>query len=770
MRPLPTLFLATALSAFCGAAAPTIKPDGKAARPTEPIAEASCVTAECHANIKSFPALHGPVNVNTCNACHALVDAKKHSYELPRQKSEMCTYCHEFDTGDMPIVHKPVTEGECLGCHDPHGGKTMSLLRGESVAELCARCHEPVSASKKALHAPVKAGECDSCHPSHASRFPKLLNVQGEDLCLSCHIDFQSRLLNNKFRHKALNEGCVKCHDVHGSDNALALLQPVPELCLSCHDSLKSEVTQATYKHSVVMKDRACLTCHTSHGSDIEKLMVDLPSKTCMTCHNEPVKADKGRVIAAVPEISDPTTIKHGPIKAGHCSGCHTAHGGDKPLLLAGAYPDAFYLKFSPDQFELCFNCHDPQFAQQPSGKGLTGFRNGDRNLHYIHVTNASARGRNCRVCHSTHASKNDVHIRDWIAYKKWQLPINFTKTATGGACASGCHSTYSYDRDNPVARPTTAPVIRTAPKLPPVRSEPTLLHWTGVDVSGIEVEVPDLKRPTLLVLMRADQIREDQVLKAVAQVVPDEERAQVVVVLCGKEAAEQAQLLVAAKKVSWPVVPDADYDLSRRMGLHVWPTVVVVQSDGAQLTRMGGAPQSLATELSAWLDLAARKIDRATLDQRLAKQNPWEEEPARRAGRLLQMGQRLLNDNNPDAARRLLAEALRIQPDSTPVQAALIAALTQLNRPKEAADLLAKLAPNVLPPWQEALLRARVMIVTNKWDQAKVHLLESIKQNPDVAETHYLLAQYYERSKDFPKAAEEYRAAHDKRLAPNRQ
>lgn len=762
----PTAVLvAISMLLFCCAAAPVASTDAKPARPTEAISEASCVTSECHANIKSYPALHGPVNVNTCNACHKLLDAKQHTYELLRQKSELCTFCHEFNTGDMPIVHKPVTEGQCLGCHNPHGGKTKDLLRGETIAELCGNCHEPIALNKKAIHAPVKAGECDSCHPSHASRFPKLLNVQGEDLCLSCHAEFQSRLVNVKFRHKALNEGCVACHDVHASNHAMNLLQPAPDLCTTCHESVKTEIAQATFKHNVVTKDRACLTCHDSHGSDIEKLMGDLPTKTCMTCHNEPVKTDKGRVIAALPEISDPTTIKHGPIKAGHCGGCHTMHGGNKPMLLAGSYSEAFYLKFATAEFELCFNCHDPQFAQQPNGKGLTAFRNGERNLHFVHVNDSSSeRGRNCRVCHSTHASKNDVHIRDWVTYKKWQLPINFTRTATGGACASGCHATYSYDRENPIPHPTTNPATRTAPKLPPVRPEPTLLHWTGLDVTGVDVELPDPKRPTSAIFMRADQMQDNHVLQAVAQVVPDNARAQVLVVVCGKDAEQQAKALIAAKLAPWPIVPDPDFELSRRMGLHVWPTTVVIQSDGAQVARLGGAPQSFPNELNAWIDLAAKKIDRTTLNQRLAKHDPWDDEPSQRATRLFQTAQRLLQENNLEAARRTLAEALRLQPDSAPIQASLITTLVQLKRPKEAMDLLAKLPANVLAPWEESLLRGRVMLAMNRPDQAKTHLLNAVKLNPDHPDAHYLLAQVYEREKDYAKAAAEYRAALERR------
>jgi hypothetical protein len=35
-----------------------------------------------------------------------------------------------------------------------------------------------------------------------------------------------------------------------------------------------------------------------------------------------------------------------------------------------------------------------------------------------------------------------------------WELPVGFTKTATGGNCKSGCHLPKDYDREKPVDYP----------------------------------------------------------------------------------------------------------------------------------------------------------------------------------------------------------------------------------------------------------------------------------------------------------------------------
>ena len=50
--------------------APTTAVDGK-----------TCTTAECHPEVKDYKAVHGPVNVNACDACHKLMDPIGFAFE-----------------------------------------------------------------------------------------------------------------------------------------------------------------------------------------------------------------------------------------------------------------------------------------------------------------------------------------------------------------------------------------------------------------------------------------------------------------------------------------------------------------------------------------------------------------------------------------------------------------------------------------------------------------------------------------------------------------
>jgi predicted CXXCH cytochrome family protein len=253
-----------------------------------------------------------------------------------------------------------------------------------------------------------------------------------------------------KFMHKAVSEGdCMNCHDAHASDFAMQIKQSPEQLCTSCHAQVKKDALEASHRHTVVIKDKACLNCHTAHGGDLAKLLRNDEIKVCLKCHEKKIDAGGGKTIASVAEVLDPKKSKHGPIRNGDCAGCHNVHGSEISRLLRKPYPEAFYQGFSLDKYELCFSCHEKQLVLLEKTEGLTNFRNGAENLHFVHV-NKTDKGRNCRACHETHASAQDLHVRDTTPFGKWQMPINFKKTETGGSCAPGCHKQYGYDRKTP--------------------------------------------------------------------------------------------------------------------------------------------------------------------------------------------------------------------------------------------------------------------------------------------------------------------------------
>jgi predicted CXXCH cytochrome family protein len=440
-------------------------------------AVANCTQGNCHAKQVAAKVLHGPTALRACDACHIPTDEKLHTFHLKQEGKALCDFCHAEKKVNGPVVHKPVEEGKCLGCHDPHGAGTKLLLKKDDLGTLCRDCHKDLTKDKPILHGPVGAGSCTACHNAHSADLPKLLVAQGRDLCLSCHEQMAVAIRDSKVIHKPVATGdCTQCHEVHASAQPMQLKLATVELCESCHKPIKEAAANARFKHSAVEQGAACLNCHTSHASQTEKLTrKDLP-RACLTCHDKAQKTADGRTVAAVPEVTSPDLSLHGPIREGNCAGCHVLHGSEVSRLLAKPYPETFYENFNADKYALCFTCHDKSLVLEAKSTGLTRFRNGNDNLHFLHV-NRTEKGRSCRGCHATHASKYALHVRETVPYGKWEMPLNFQATSTGGSCTPGCHKEVRYDRDNPIAydHSNTPPAPAAPPAVtPPAPSQPT--------------------------------------------------------------------------------------------------------------------------------------------------------------------------------------------------------------------------------------------------------------------------------------------------------
>ncbi|HVN83269.1 MAG TPA: cytochrome c3 family protein [Candidatus Binatia bacterium] len=403
-------------------------------------ADEGCTSEKCHTTLLKGSTVH-PIAEN-CETCHESVATPhpkkgQNTFKLTQEPPDLCYTCHE-KFGDKSLIHFPVQNGMCTTCHNPHSSNQEKLL-AQPQKDLCGTCHAD-HIGFKVLHGPVSAGSCTACHTPHESNTKHLLVKEGEDLCFTCHLDMPE-VLKKKNVHPALQGGCTSCHNPHGSDFPKMLPQEGQEVCFLCHPQIADIVKDAPVGHPALVMEKGCASCHSPHASDNEKLLLGPVKDICTTCHDSIIPKD--------------ATVLHGPGNDGKCTRCHEPHGSQNDTLLVAKFPADTYVPYTGTEYPLCFNCHKRDLLQYPETSFATNFRDGERNLHYLHVNN-KLKGRSCRLCHAWHGSKNPALIADTVPFGKWSLPLRFAKTDTGGSCAPGCHRPQSYDRKSPGKKPET--------------------------------------------------------------------------------------------------------------------------------------------------------------------------------------------------------------------------------------------------------------------------------------------------------------------------
>jgi len=333
-------------------------------------------------------------------------------------------------------VHGPVGVGQCTMCHDPHESENKKLLK-INEEELCYTCHESMD-EEKFVHGPVALAQCLTCHDPHGSENSSILNSPAEELCFTCHGD---RITEKNIVHgdEMLND-CTSCHNAHASSHKYQLVSELPGLCSDCH----GDVGSVKFPHFPVFEGM-CLDCHNAHNSDAAgQTKYNGESNLCFECHTD------------IEEKVASSKFVHNMVGE-NCIECHNPHGSENPNILNKYFSPNFYNIYSNENHALCSECHYVTESIEKENNVITEFRNGEENLHFVHVTAKPQKARNCKVCHDPHASNQEKFIKKESPFgksldeAKYMIPIDFTKTETGGTCATGCHKPKSYDRINPV-------------------------------------------------------------------------------------------------------------------------------------------------------------------------------------------------------------------------------------------------------------------------------------------------------------------------------
>lgn len=327
----------------------------------------------------------------------------------------------------------------------PENKKFHSLHEPIKKDESCitAKCHAKRLKENKYVHAPVATAACVLCHGDIAANPPFGLLRTGQDLCLACHKDMKPVLNQARFVHKPVKEKCEGCHNPHSAGSKVLLRESPQTICITCHEKATPDLIARIKKaknppaHKPVAEGK-CADCHAAHISNFKKLVKEGPKEVdlCFSCHKE------------MGEKIKKAEYKHGPVRDGLCNACHKPHTSSNTKILKYYFIEKFYNPFNLKVYSLCFQCHKETVVLDKRTTSLTNFRNGDRNLHFLHVNRE--KGRTCLACHEVHAGSQERKIRVSTPFGEWKIPIKFSMTSSGGTCAASCHVEKKYDRKNP--------------------------------------------------------------------------------------------------------------------------------------------------------------------------------------------------------------------------------------------------------------------------------------------------------------------------------
>lgn len=347
---------------------------------------------------------------------------------------------HLLVAASMLSVGLLVPAGRALGAQLRTEVKRSPILRGAALKPY------PANVAKFGM-APFMAGQCIVCHQSNDPQKPgPIKHASINEECFSCHDDVRE-VMSRRFKHVSAKDSCTDCHNPHNSKEPALLHTDMVTLCTSCHVGIGAQIKAAKIKHFAITKDKKCSNCHNPHAANVERLLIALPFNLCVNCHSKDgMLSTDGKPMPNYTKLLSENPVWHDPVKAKDCSACHRTHGGENYRLLIAAYPETFYAPFEKKTYALCFSCHNEKVVSEAQTNTLTGFRDGSRNLHFLHVV--KERGRTCRACHEVHAAKQSKRMRESVPYGPggWLLNIGFTKTPTGGTCIKTCHQQKSYN------------------------------------------------------------------------------------------------------------------------------------------------------------------------------------------------------------------------------------------------------------------------------------------------------------------------------------
>ncbi|MBP7694396.1 MAG: hypothetical protein KA764_20910, partial [Anaerolineales bacterium] len=374
--------------------------------------------------------------------------------------------------GDPHVNYTALTDS-CAACHRGHTASSASLRAAAPEEAVCYTCHLPGS-SGTAVQAAFTS------YTNSATAYYK------HDVAQTNGVHRPGQSLPADFGGAARHVECEDCHDPHEATRGAAAA-PFVQRELNAVAGVDPIWTGAggaagyTWLAQAEREYQVCFKCHSAYtilpsyapagwngsavtANGLAKLTsanaAQAPDSRDLAREFNPYNASYHPVAAA----GRNTSIPAGSFVAGwsvnsqvYCSSCHTnanaaaqgsgPHGSPQLHILNGT---AQYTTVDtgnnprPTAGELCFQCHQYNtYASNANNTLTTIFRDGNNNLHELHVAGERAP---CYTCHDSHGSEQYFLMNFDTAAVTINAGYNsqtaYVRTATAGTCYIACHGT----------------------------------------------------------------------------------------------------------------------------------------------------------------------------------------------------------------------------------------------------------------------------------------------------------------------------------------